>query len=326
MHAQFRVVGRFVRIRGLVVSFGLAAVAASACGSGDAAIEPTAARSPITVRITMTEPPAPTVTPASAPASLDDTPRVTGPTQAITVDGDRSDWAAIERIVVPLEQVRIGGLSPSDAEDMDFDVLSPVNVSLRVAADDVNFYLLMEVPDDFDYVPEDLSRSAAVAFQFRIDEPAAVHMGSTEADLDESQGVVDMWHWELGCGPGELSGGQGLAGGDDPACSLDDEYATTPEDREDDGRGDADNPNAENSLAGVWEHTHREGGEGSSGTWIFELSRPLQTGDPQDVQFVRGGSTRLALAYWDPDESITGWSDVGHLTSSYEGWIEVILP
>lgn len=97
-------------------------------------------------------------------------------------------------------------------------------------------------------------------------------------------GLVDIWHWELDCGPGEVAGGGGIPGGNDPNCNLDDEYATTPEEREDD-----ETAQAENSLVGVWEHTERSQGAGADGLWIFELSRPLQTGDPQDAQFVSGG-------------------------------------
>jgi len=33
----------------------------------------------------------------------------------------------------------------------------------------------------------------------------------------------------------------------------------------------------------------------------------------------------MALAYWDPKESASGWSDAGHLTSADAGWIQVNL-
>ncbi len=56
------------------------------------------------------------------------------------------------------------------------------------------------------------------------------------------------------------------------------------------------------------------------------MSRPLQTGDPQDVQFTSGGIVMLALAYFDADETLEGWTDAGHLVSAYEGWIEVTIP
>src|SRR3990172_9210359 len=98
-----------------------------------------------------------------------------------------------------------------------------------------------DAPNVFDYDPEDHGLSASMAVMFRIDEPAAPHMGAKEPDIDRSLGIVDIWHWELDCGPGIVSGGKGVAGGDDPACNLDDEYSTKPENREDDGGGDVTN-------------------------------------------------------------------------------------
>jgi hypothetical protein len=161
---------------------------------------------------------------------------------------------------------------------------------------------------------------------FRIDQPAGPHMGSGDEDFEQGLGMVDLWHWELECGPGELSGGGEPGDGNDPDCNLDDEFATDPEERDDDGDDPVANPNGENSLAGSWEHTGRAGGAGSDGAWIFEFSRPLQTGDPEDAQFTAGGSAFMALAYFDADESQTGWSDAGHLTSADAGWIEILLP
>jgi hypothetical protein len=158
---------------------------------------------------------------------------------------------------------------------------------------------------------------------FRIDEAAPAHMGVEEKDLEASLGVVDIWHWELDCGPGEMTGGGDT--GDDPECNFDDEYAPNPGDREDDGGGDTpNNPTGENSLSGVWKHTATAAG--GDGTWIFEMSRPLQTGDTQDAQFASGEKALLALAYFDPSETPEGWTDAGHLQSADIGWLEVALP
>jgi hypothetical protein len=243
----------------------------------------------------------------------------------ITVDGDTSDWSAVEGATITLEQIRLEGLDPTQAEEIEFGPLPPVEATLKVANDAENLYVLVEVQDAFDYIAEDHNRSASLAVQFRIDEAAAAHMGADEADLLESLGMVDMWHWELDCAPGAVSGGQGIAGGDDPACNLDDEYATAPERREDDGGGDVENPAAENGLMGVWGHTGAAAGPGADGAWIFEMSRPLQTGDPQDAQLASGQIAYVALAYFDPSEGPEGWSDAGHLNSAYNGWVEVAL-
>jgi hypothetical protein len=241
----------------------------------------------------------------------------------ITVDGDASDWEGIERTTVELEQIDLDEIPSEQAEEIDFGAVDPIDVQLAVANDADNIYILMEVPTPYDYVADDHGLSPALAVEARIDPEGAVHMGAHEEDLFVSTGMVDIWHWELDCGPGELSGGQGVAGGDDEACNLDDEYATTPEMREDDGGGDEPNEAAENSLAGSWSHSAAE--LGGDGTWTFEFSRPLSTGDPQDAQFAAGGVAPLVLAWWDPRESSEGWSDAGHLTNAEGGWIEVTL-
>jgi hypothetical protein len=240
----------------------------------------------------------------------------------ITVDGDVSDWAGIEGSSISLEQIEI-------PEGLDWDEpgpLDPIEVTLKVATDADNIYVLLEVADDYDFNIEDHNLSPSPNVMFRIDEPAAPHMGAGDEDLETSLGIVDIWHWEIDCDAGVMSGGGDAGSGDDPDCNLDDEFSATPEDREDDGGGDVANPDAENSLAGVWEHTASAQGAGADGTWIFEMSRPLQTGDSEDAQFVSGGMAYIALAYFDPDEGAEGWTDTGHLVSSENGWIEVTLP
>ena len=232
---------------------------------------------------------------------------------SITVDGKTGDWASVPAQTVKLEQIK-------PAAGLDFKPLPAVNASVKVAVDSERLYVLLEVPDDFDYTPSDAHLSSAVAVMFRIDPPAPPHMGTKEEDQKTSLGMVDIWHWELDCAPGAMSGQvSGGTSGNDAGCNFDDEYATTPEDREDDAK--------ENSLAGVWEHTGRAGGNGTAGTWIFEMSRRLSTGESQDAQFTLGGTVYMALAYWDADEEPgKGWSDAGHLTSANVEWIEVKLP
>jgi hypothetical protein len=45
----------------------------------------------------------------------------------------------------------------------------------------------------------------------------------------------------------------------------------------------------------------------------------------QDAQFGPGTVASMALAYWDADNTATGWNDAEHVQSSYLGWIEVML-
>lgn len=307
------------RIR-LLTMFAVATLVATACTSTSPSAEPESNEPTAEPSFSL---------PSGAPSESghDEEPMIafTAASATITVDGDTSDWSAIEGATVNLEQIRLDNLDPSVAAEIDFGPVDPVDVTFKVATDDEDIYVLFEVPGGFNYKPDDHNLSAAVAVMFRIEDPAAPHMGAEEPDLDASLGMVDMWHWELDCAPGAVSGGAGVAGGDDPACNLDDEYSTTPEAREDDGGGDVVNDAAENGLTGVWEHTARASGAGADGTWIFEFSRPLQTGDPQDAQFASGGTAYVALAYFDPTEGSAGWSDAGHLQSAYNGWIEVTL-
>jgi Ethylbenzene dehydrogenase len=230
-----------------------------------------------------------------------------------TIDGNAADWAAIPGLNVTLEQLEIPAGS-----DWEYDAVDPVNAVLKVANDGDNIYVLFEVTDSYDYVADDAGLSPALGVMFLIDPAAGPHMGSADEDLEEGLGMVDIWHWELDCGPGALSGVGPAGSGNDPDCNLDDEYATDPETREDD-----DGAGAENSLVGSW--THSASTIGADGTWTFEMSRPLNTGDATDAQFATGGTANLALAYWDPKETVIGWSDAGHLVSSDLGWIEVHL-
>lgn len=302
----------------VVVIVATALVAGIACGDDDE-------EEPAATATTMMEEPTDMVEPTAMEEEEEEPGEaieLEAASASITVDGDTSDWEGIEAVSVPLEQIEIPATSDWDEPNP----LPPVDATLKVAADAENIYVLVEIPDDYDFVPDDHNLSAALAVQFLIDEAAGPHMGAAAEDLESGLGMVDIWHWELDCGPGEMSGGGGVVGGDDANCNLDDEYATDPETREDDGGGDAVNAAAENSLAGVWEHTARAEGVGADGTWIFEMSRPLQNGDSQDAQFASGGTALVAIAYFDADETLEGWSDTGHLQSAENGWIEVTLP
>ena len=308
------------------VFIGLAAallLVSAACGGGGDKKEPTATAP----EATATEAATPAGTPS--PSTVGDIAFDAAP-GAITVDGDDADWAGIEGATIPLKQIDIDELDPAQVQDMEIDIgaLPPVDATLKVATDDENIYVLLEVPDGFDYNPDPAMHnfSPSIAVMFRIDEAAPAHMGVEEEDLETSLGFVDIWHWELDCGPGQMAGGGAAGSGDDPECNFDDEYASKPESREDDGGGDVPNPSGENSLSCIWRHTAADAGAGAQGVWIFEMSRPLQTGDTQDAQFASGEKVYVALAYFDPNETPEGWTDAGHLQSADAGWIEITLP
>jgi hypothetical protein len=235
---------------------------------------------------------------------------VSAPVASIAVDGDASDWADIEGLSFTMEAI--------DGESVD-----PKQATVKFAHDDEFIYSLFEVDDDFNWTSGDPHKAGAPSWLWAIDSDAGAHMGAEEPDRETSLGMVDIWHWELNCGIGEEQGGRVSDAGDgdpgnDAACNFDDEWATTPEDREDDN-GDG----AENSLLGVF--THTDPTEDAEGTWTFEVSRPLQTGDEQDAEFEVGGTSLLAMAYWDPDSDPEGWEDDHHVQTSNQGFIEVSL-
>ncbi|MFQ5793594.1 MAG: ethylbenzene dehydrogenase-related protein [Candidatus Bipolaricaulia bacterium] len=226
----------------------------------------------------------------------------------ITVDGDTSDWIGIPGTAV--------SMVPAFGPPTRF-----VDVELRAAYNDDQVFILLKIQDDYDLVIGNHHLSGHIAVQFAIDAGAGPHMGTDGVNLSTSLGMVDIWHWELETSPGVLTGGlassTGGAGGNDPDANFDDEYATTPFDRHDDDQ--------DNKLTGAWSHTGQAGGNGTPGVYIFEMSRPLQTGDPQDLQFLIGETYQLALAYWDPDETPNGWTDAGHLQSTNFVWIALKL-
>jgi hypothetical protein len=190
------------------------------------------------------------------------------------------------------------------------DELEDKDVTVRMAHDSDNIYMLFTIEDDYDYVADDHNLSAAVAMMFPVDAGSGAHMGADDEEGENSTGMVDIWHWELDCAAGELNGGgaghpagEGKDPGNDDVCNMDDEWATDAETREDDNTA-----TGENSMTGVWWHSNPTE-NGAPGTWFFEASRPLQNGDEQDVQFTVGESTLLALAYWDADFGPEGWDD-----------------
>jgi len=238
---------------------------------------------------------------------------IEAPAASITVDGDPADWAAIDGLDVTLEPIaEEEGQGPVD-----------IPATIKVAHDDENVYVLFAIQDDYNWVEGNNHKSASAAIMWRIDPNAGEHMGTDSENGDgPSLGMVDVWHWELGdCPAGAKGGGAvndagGGAAGNDGNCNLDDEWASSPTDRDDDNA-----TGAENSLLGVWAHTADE--QDAAGTYYFEFSRPLQTGDSQDAQLTVPGEAKFAAAYWDPDTTPDGWDGDHHVMTSNQGWITV---
>jgi hypothetical protein len=283
----------------------------AACADTEVATT-TAAPTTTTVAATTTTAAPTTTTTAATTTTARPTPEartLEAPAAAITVDGDPADWEGIASLDLTLEAIQ-------------GEEVGQLPATIQIAHDDEFVYVLFQVEDDYNWNPEDAHLSAASAVMWRVDPGAGQHMGAEEPDREASLGMVDLWHWELECAAGEQSGGVAAgpgdgAAGNDSGCNFDDEWSTVPEERDDDNTA-----TGENTLLGVWNHTNPT--DDGAGTWIFEIRRPLQTGDEQDGQLeVGGASAGLALAYWDPDFGPEGWEDAGHAQSANQGWIEV---
>lgn len=226
----------------------------------------------------------------------------------IIVDGLADDWSGVAGATVTL----IKPFSTSERlENL---------TTVKAVYDDANIYVLVMVEDDFDYDPLDHHNSSSITVLWQTDPLATPNMGGGY--------MVDMWHWELDTGPGVPAGGPNFTGGNDPIGNFDDEWAVNPgpANRGDDAQG--------NELFGVWSHTNISGGAGAPGVWIFEMRRTLTTSDTmnQDRQFAVGETVGMALAYWDADETPTGWTGSGHYAScvdpatlNFDLWINVTL-
>jgi len=230
---------------------------------------------------------------------------------SITVDGDDSDWAD-----VPGTDVRLRPITNEPSV--------PHNAVVKFAHDDTTAYVLFQVNDDRNWSDVTPHLSGAAAVEWAIDPAAGEAMGSLDPDRQTSLGMVDIWHWELECDTGIVAGGTQAGpgdgtGGNDSACNFDDEYASQTDVREDD-----DTASAENSLTGVW--THSATVEDGEGTWTFEMSRPMNTGDEQDAVFTSGSSSLANVAYWDPDRpdgASEGWDDDYHVVTAMDGWMQI---
>ena len=304
----------------LLAVIGVLALVATSCTSGDTEDTTTTAAPTTTTTTTMVT--ATTATPTTTEAETTTTTEaapagdagrlLVAPEAAITVDGDVADWADVAGLSLTMFPI----------EEREDDEIEAKDITVRMAHDTDNVYMLVTVEDDYDWNADDAHLSGALAVEFPVSD-GGPHMGADDEAGENSTGMVDIWHWELDCAAGEMSGGSVNPPGDgdpgnDGGCNFDDEWATDAETREDDNSA-----TGENSLTGTWWHTNPT--DDAAGTWFFEMSRPLQTGDENDVQFSVGESTLLALAYWDADFGPDGWDDSTHVTSAEPDWITVSL-
>ncbi len=213
---------------------------------------------------------------------------------SITIDGDEADWENIPKTVVTL--TKLGGTDTRQAE-------------VKIAYNETHLAFLYIVEDNYNVNLSSHKLSPSVAVEWAIDEDAGPHMGQ---EGGVSTGKVDIWHWELEKSAGFLHTPNATSG--KGGHGLDDEWATSPANRYDDAK--------ENSLYGAWNHSN----DTDHAKYFFEFMRPLVTNDPNDTQFEDNHAFKLNLAYWDPDETVNGWTPSGHYISvTWYEWIHVVF-
>jgi hypothetical protein len=245
-----------------------------------------------------------------------------------TIDSDLSEWADVTGISSPI--IMITG-----------EVYPHGNAEYKCMYDDTHIFFALDIPGDYRLNATDAHQSAAIATMLKIGSSASyADMGGCPDAIDGcADGVPDSCldyrvdigaHWELNGAEQAFKHPINVVAdgdtvtvrtGNDPLSSnKDDEYAVSSMCRFDD-----DDANAGNEWAGAWTHTNPIIGE--SGNYIFELSRLLKTDSSlTDGQLEAGGMYEFGVAFWDPYELETGWTDSGHyITGCANKWIDLEL-
>lgn len=243
-----------------------------------------------------------------------------------TLDADLSEWTPIQGIDTQIDS--IAGTPYVEG-----------NLKAKCLYDNERIYFSMQIPGEFSFDTEDNHKCAAIGTMLKVGADATyVNMGGCPDALAPGScdnGVPDTClpylvdigaHWELrtttqgqtypiGTDDGTISRASSGTG-DDPVANKDDEYGYSPFCRFDD-----DGENAGNEWAGAWAYSD------ANSEYIFELSRLLTTASPgTDAQLAAGESYSFGIAYWDPKETPTGWTDAGHfLTGCGSDWIDLVL-
>lgn len=235
-------------------------------------------------------------------------------TSTPTLDGDLSEWENVDSYTTSLTMINQQVYGGGDS-------------NFKCMYDDSQIYFSLVIPGEFRFNATSDKLCAAIATMMKIGEEASFYnMGNCVETLAEGEcdaGVVpdvclshrvDIGaHWELsGTKQGVLYGINVDSDG-----NLDDEWAVNPYCRKDDSSGF--------EWTGAWLHTNPVDGE--MGDYIFELSRDMTTASSEmDAQMTPGNTYEFGIAFWDPNEMSTGWSDAGHyVTGCGNNWISLEL-
>lgn len=260
-----------------------------------------------------------------------------------TLDGDLGDWSDVT-----------GGIETPITAALGATPYEPGNLGIRCTYDETRIYFAFEVPGSYRFDSEDNHKAASISTMMKMGADATYFMmggcpHAMNGECDTTPGVVpdkctdylvDIGgHWELRTTemgtayPINVADGTG----DDAVANKDDEFAVSPYCRFDDA-----GPDAGNEWAGAWSHTVPSSPEvtkrsspttatstiGTDGTYVFEMSRLLQTeSTATDAQLEAGETYGFGVAYWDPNENEeTGWTDAGHfVTGCSKDWIDLVL-
>ncbi|KAJ6794322.1 Uncharacterized protein M6B38_231940 [Iris pallida] len=255
----------------------------------------------------------------------------------VTVDGHADEWAEVEGSEFDL----LPALDPDEDK-----AYAGGKMTAKALHDGNNVFFMLQVAGEYAFTKGENGKCPSVALMFQVGENASyVNMGGCKdmpgtCTSKSCRGhEVDIMHFSIGNAiPGRLYGGNSLdnrdGNGGDRFGHLVDLYAWNPHCRYLDGKTQSGNTsNGQNDWHGAWWHDslafhsgfteddspYAEGGK--KGTYYFEFSRPLRTMDHslQDVQFVIGQPSKVAVAFWYPTDG-KPWSGSQHYSASCD-WL-----
>ena len=234
---------------------------------------------------------------------------------------DISDWNDVEVFESPLTAAITSKMYTAG------------NMKIQCVYDSTDIYFLYQIPGKYMFDIADNKKCASVASMFQIGEKATFfNMGG--CPLGEAVNcdaapegcapyAVDIGaHWELKTTERGVMYGPNEGTGNDLIANKDDEFAVGPYCRVDDNFGTSPG----NEWSGAWDFTGNAT-DGAEGYYIFETSRSLTTPSPEtDVQLTPGTEVNFGVSFWDPFETVAGWTDAGHVvTGCSQDWIGLHL-
>jgi hypothetical protein len=248
-----------------------------------------------------------------------------------TLDGDLSDWAEIETVTSVITTAQGAVVYPHG------------DMAIKCSYDEENIYMAISVPGPYRFDSTDDHFCAAISTMWKVGEKAEyVNMGACPEAMSGcplgipascKDYIVDVGaHWELKTTEQGALYAKDIdtESGNDPIANKDDEVAVSSYCRVDDsGIGSG------NEWSGAWVHnvdtsdpTDYTTVDGTTGTYVFEMSRTLTTTSPDtDAQLAENSTYKFGLAYWDPYQTETvGWTKVGHyVTGCSEDWMDLVI-